>query len=248
MKRLSIFILFILAAVPLASVAETSPRALTTDPRVRQVMYNPNQVYHIVGTARYQTTIEFGDESIKVVSLGDTVSWQTVPYQNRLFLKPVEADAETNMTVITDKRTYYFRLTSTTRPSSDTVFLVRFHFQDALPTFSSEPRKEPLADFNLDYEVAGTPKGKEAIRLLRAFDDGTFTYFEFADKTEIPSIYLVGADGTESLVNKRREGRYMVVERLGNRYTIRNGDLFICVRNNAGIREYETAIKAANGE
>ncbi|WP_033483256.1 TrbG/VirB9 family P-type conjugative transfer protein, partial [Xanthomonas citri] len=73
------------------------PHSLVTDDRVKQVPYDPNQVYEIVGTYGYQTSIEFAnDETVKVVTLGDSIAWQTVPYQNRLFLKPVEPNAATN--------------------------------------------------------------------------------------------------------------------------------------------------------
>lgn len=70
-------------------------------------------MHEIVGTYGYQTSIEFAqDEKLRVVSLGDTIAWQTVPYQDRPPLKPVEPSAATTLTVLTDKRTYYFTLTS----------------------------------------------------------------------------------------------------------------------------------------
>jgi hypothetical protein len=46
---------------------------------------------------------------------GDTKHWELTPTQNRrhLFVKPVYEQAETSMTVITDKRSYQFVLRST---------------------------------------------------------------------------------------------------------------------------------------
>lgn len=220
------------------------PHSLVTDDRVKQVPYDPNQVYEIVGTYGYQTSIEFAsDEIVKVVTLGDSIAWQTVPYQNRLFLKPVEPNAATNLTVITDKRTYYFKLTSSKNRASMT-FLVRFVYPNAkanIPASADGNSKNAsngfdLSKINLDY---GTSGNKKAIGLNRVFDDGQFTYFLFDQGAEIPSAYTVGPDGTESLVNIRREGQYLVVERTASLFTLRNGNSYLCVQNN--LNPYQRA-------
>ena len=234
-----------LVAVP-AHAAKT-PKSLVTDERVKQVPYDPNQVYEIVGTYGYQTSIEFSsDEKVKVVTLGDSIAWQTVPYQNRLFLKPVEPNAATNLTVITDKRTYYFKLTSAKKQGAMT-FLVRFVYPNAsLNVAAAKGEPQPPgkgfdpARLTLSY---GTKGNKTAIPLSRAFDDGQFTYFLFEQNAEIPSVYTVGPDGTESIVNTRREGPYLVVERTASLFTLRNGTAYLCVQNNA--HPYQRAGRAA---
>jgi type IV secretion system protein VirB9 len=247
-SRTASFVVSIAGAIALQAAlpawAGKSPTALITDDRVKQVAYDPNQVYEIVGTYGYQTSIEFAnDETVKVVTLGDSIAWQTVPYQNRLFLKPVEQNAATNLTVITDKRTYYFKLTSARNRTSQT-FLVRFIYPNTNPATQSantgmhstgDSKKQSYAGFdpaklNLDY---GTSGDKSGIQLHRVFDDGQFTYFLFDQDTEIPSVYTVGPDGTESIVNTRREGAYLVVERTAGLYTLRNGKTHLCVQNNA---------------
>ncbi|SAL60082.1 P-type conjugative transfer protein VirB9 [Caballeronia humi] len=226
-----------ISLVSMPASAAKLPRPLVTDDRVKQVAFDPNQVYEIVGTYGYQTSIEFSnDETVKVVTVGDSIAWQTVPYQNRLFLKPVEPNAATNLTVITDKRTYYFKLNSGKSRASMT-FLVRFVYPNAnMNGVVSAPASRRAstgidpARLNLDY---GTSGNKAAIPLARAFDDGQFTYFQFAPDAEIPSVYTVGSDGTESIVNTRREGPYLVVERTASLFTLRNGNSHLCVQNNA---------------
>jgi type IV secretion system protein VirB9 len=228
------------AAISLVSVAAHAakvPRSLVTDERVKQVSYDPNQVYEIVGTYGYQTAIEFAnDEAVKVVSLGDSIAWQTVPFQNRLFLKPVEPNAATNLTVITDKRTYYFKLTSS-RSRTSMTFLVRFVYTNSnVNMYAGAGSSHRMSNgfdpskLNLDY---GTSGDKTAIPLNRAFDDGQFTYFLFDQNAEIPSVYTVGLDGTESIVNTRREGQYLVAERTASLFALRNGNSHLCVQNNA---------------
>ncbi len=55
----------------------------------------------------------------------------------------------------------------------------------------------------------------------------------FDQNAEIPSVYTVGPDGTETIVNTRREGQYLVVERTASLFTLRNGNAHLCVQNNA---------------
>ncbi|WP_175983224.1 TrbG/VirB9 family P-type conjugative transfer protein [Caballeronia zhejiangensis] len=242
LKALSIAIAVIggstFCLIPASAIAAKSPHALITDNRVKQVPYDPNQVYEVVGTYGYQTSIEFAnDETVKVVSLGDSIAWQTVPYQNRLFIKPVEPNAATNLTVITDKRTYYIKLTSSKARTTQT-FLVRFIYPNSNPNgYAGAGRSEAHtsngidpANLNIDYAVSGD---RTAIPLNRAFDDGQFTYFLFGRDAEIPSFYTVGPDGTESAVSPRREGQYMVVKRTASLFTLRNGNAYLCVQNKA---------------
>lgn len=216
------------------------PNPLITDNRVKQVAYDANQVYEVVGTYGFQTSIEFApDEKVEVVTLGDSIAWQTVPYRNRLFLKPVEPNAETNLTVITDKRTYYFKLMSGKGRASQT-FLVRFVYPEALQRVATSGARGAdgaakastvdLSRMNIDYSTSGETA---AIQLRRAFDDGQFTYLQFDKDAEIPAVYTVGPDGTESIVNTRREGGYLVVERTARQFTLRNGEAYLCVQNNA---------------
>lgn len=247
--------------IPAPSFAAKSPHALVTDDRVKQVPYDPNQVYEVVGTYGYQTSIEFAnDETVKVVTLGDSIAWQTVPYQNRLFIKPVEPNAATNLTVITDKRTYYLKLTSSKARTTQT-FLVRFIYPNSnlnlnsnVSGYAGASRSDgntsngiDPARLNIDYGVSGD---RTAIPLTRAFDDGQFTYFLFDRNGEIPSFYTVGPDGTESAVSPRREGPYMVVKRTASLFTLRNGNAYLCVQNNANPhrRAEVSATPARNAE
>ncbi|MBY4949542.1 TrbG/VirB9 family P-type conjugative transfer protein [Cupriavidus respiraculi] len=224
-----------------AVYAAKAPRPVLTDTRVRQVLFDPNQVYEVAGTYGYQTAIEFSQgESIKVVSLGDSIAWQAVPYRNRLFLKPVEPNASTNLTVITDKRTYFFRLRGAAA-SQPMTFVVRFvypgsggrdaqgrHGDGDAPGGRAGGQSVDIGRLNFDYGQSGD---RAAIPLIRAFDDGQFTYLLFDKDGDVPAVYLVAADGTESVVNTRREGEYLVVERVGARFTLRSGKAYLCLQN-----------------
>lgn len=213
------------------------PTPLMTDKRVKQVAYDPNQVYEIVGTYNYQTSLEFeADEMVKVVALGDTIAWQTIPFRNRLFLKPVEPNANTNLTVITSKRTYYFQLGSSMKTAGQS-YLVRFIYPanraSSFTEFKST-ESEPVVSGgtpgapNINYGFAGD---KDAIGLQSVMDDGQFTKFLLKKGADMPQFYRVLPDGTEALVNKRREGDYVVVERLDSMFVLRDGNAHVCVEN-----------------
>jgi type IV secretion system protein VirB9 len=203
--------------------AESLPRGLATDARVKLLSYNASEVYKLVAYYGYQIDIQIGDaEEIKTIAAGDSVGWQIVGSGQHVFIKPMARDARTNLSLVTSKRTYIFDL-SARSPSThgDITYLVRFRYPETQSFASLIPSAagKDGPSFNLDYRLAGSTR----VRPLHVFDDGQFTYFEFDPKRELPAIFVVGGDGKESLVNYRMEGQYAVVERLGDFYTMRNG-------------------------
>lgn len=219
-KTISLALLFFLTSIH--AFASQSPIPLGTDKRIRQVMYNPDQVYEITSTFGFQTAIEFSaQENIQVASIGDSIGWQVVPAVNKLFLKPVANDAVTNMTVVTDKRTYYFNLIALRSETlGEMTYLLRFNYPEAPPVYdglSSGP-KNPT-DLNFNYKI----KGDKKCGLTLAFDDGEFTYLQFNNPAELPAIFVVGPDGKEALANFRIKKPYVVIERVTSEIVLRNG-------------------------
>jgi len=85
-----------------------------------------------------------------------------------------------------------------------------------------------LSAFNFKYQYTGEP----SIAPVKVFDNGEFTYFQFAKKNaEYPAIFSVDASGFESLVNFRATGDYIVVEKVSPQFTLRNGTDIVCVYN-----------------
>ena len=223
------------------ALALQSPRPIATDSRIRTVRYSGNEVYQFIGHYGFQSAIEFEtDEKIQTVSVGDSVAWLINPSGNRLFLKPIEQNALTNMTVITDKRSYLFELhAEETKDIRDKnmVFSYRFIYPqsdgsavdfsqfEAFPDIEKNPEK-----FNFNYSI----RGSNVIEPIRIFDDAEFTYFEFKDKNaEIPAFFRIDSAGSEELINFRKRGNYIVVERVASRFTLRRGADIICVYNEA---------------
>lgn len=230
--------------VAMPAFATKEPRPQRLDHRVRTVMYQPDQVFKFTGHYRFQSSIEFApDEEISTISMGDSTGWMINPSGNRLFLKPVEQDATTNMTLITNKHTYLFELHAEQAGSIDDenmVFIVRFIYpgEDAAATVKTYLDAVPLPDldknpgkYNFSYSISGPAR----IAPLRIFDDGEFTYFEFKDKNaDVPAFFLVDSQGREAVINFRTRGNFIVVERVAARYTLRHGGDIVCVFNEAG--------------
>jgi len=248
MKRLFILSLTtLLMATP--AFAGKDPRPGSADQRIQRVAYNEHDVVKILGHYGYSTMIRFAsDEVVQNISLGDSIAWQAVPNKqgNLLFVKPVEENAVTNLSVVTDRRVYSFELGAgheTDPDHGDIVFQVVFHYpQDELELLLArerdaavsrnavvnpgEPGSSP-ASWNFEYTFGGdrnqVPK--------RIFDDGKFTYFEFDNITDTPAIFLVAADRSESLINYTVQGRYIVVHRTARQFTLRNGKDVTCIFN-----------------
>lgn len=227
----------------LPSYALIAPVPLATDNRIKTVLYSPNEIIRFKGFYRYESNIEFGeDEQIGTISLGDSVAWQVNPVANRLFLKPIEQDATTNMTVITNKHTYFFELHASEAKDvtdKDLIFELRVLYPsddvsasgirnsiDHVPNLE----KEDMSKFNFRYTISGS----DDISPIRIFDDGEFTYFQFHNiNGEIPAFFQVDKEGNESILNFRTRGPYIVVERVAPRYTLRHGKSIVCVFNEA---------------
>ncbi len=230
-----------LLVLPASAIASREARPIATDPRIKVIMYSPNEVFKFTGFLGFQSSIEFApDEEIGTISVGNSISWMLNPSGNRLFLKPIEPDATTNMTLITNKRTYLFELhASTTEEITDKnlTFQLRFVYpgeeteivntgpESGLPDIENEPEK-----YNFRYSI----QGSDFIAPIRIFDDGRFTYFEFRNKNaEVPAFFSVDAQGNESIINYRARGDYIIVERVSGRMTLRHGGDVVCVFNEA---------------
>lgn len=121
---------------------DTSP--VITDSRIKTFVYNENDVYAVKTHYGYQSNIEFGrHERIRTVSVGDRVGWQVVPAGRRLFIKSLEENGHTNMTVVTNKRAYQFDLRSSgrvpLRPNEELVYVIRFFYPEDLQTNPNPP-------------------------------------------------------------------------------------------------------------
>ncbi|MGC0371966.1 MAG: hypothetical protein DGJ47_000669, partial [Rickettsiaceae bacterium] len=245
MKKITLFCIFSLLIIAAnMSYAIRESRPTPTDSRIRIMVYNPNDVFKFTGYYGYQASIELEkDEQVISISMGDTTSWQVVPSGYRIFIKPIEKDATTNMTLITSKRTYFFELYAEETldiRDPNLVFNVKFLYPDSedednVRTFakasSDLPNLEQPENLNFLYTISGS----EEVAPIKIFDDGEFTYIQFRDKNnEIPAIFAVDEELRESMVNFRLDpanNNLVIVDHVFPKLTLRAGKKVTCVFN-----------------
>lgn len=85
---------------------------------------------------------------------------------------------------------------------------------------------------NTRYSLA-TGAGSEDIVPSLVFDDGRFTYLQFRGNREIPAVFQVLEDDSETLVNTRMEDELLVVDRVSRRLVLRSGSAVVGLWNDA---------------
>ena len=245
MSYIKFFILLATFISPYLTFAVREARPTPIDSRMRIMVYSPDDVFKFNGYYNYQASIELSDsEEVLSISMGDTTGWQIVPSGNRIFLKPIEQDATTNMTLITNKRTYYFELYAQDAidiRDPDLVFNVKFIYPDDdtnenLKTYShNDTSDQPDLSHSEDYNFNYTISGYEDIAPIKIFDDGQFTYLQFRDRNgQIPAIFAVDSDLKEELVNYRpskTNANLVVIERVYKKLSLRLGKKITCIFN-----------------
>ena len=224
MRRLG---LAFLCAVITASTAfaENTPRRGPNDPRVRIATYQEGQVFRLNVSLTHVTTIEFGDgETIRSILAGDTEGFELdgVPGGQAFAIKPLARGVHTNVTVYTNRRSYYFNVQEV---STSTFYVVQFHYPDE----QRRPANAIAAQApNYNYGA----NSRTQITPMRVWDDGTFTYFQFARNTPVPAIFRY-TNGRERTVNtKATKPGVIRVSGVNAQWVLRLGEEIVCIQEN----------------
>lgn len=250
MKR----ILCIALMIPLLAFSEVTPPKGSYDPRVRVIDYNAQNVVKLSTFYGVSTHVQFDEsETIKDIAVGDDQAWLVKPRGNHLFIKPQATKADTNVTVVTNKRTYQFALVVQPRPPKDStawadpnlIFSLAFKYpEDDASSAAANARREAVQSRlgqmksalagaskesgNYDYWVAGS----EEVSPTAARDDGRFIFLTFSNNRDMPAVYAVDDQGNESLINTNViDGNTIVVQRLVKRLILRKGNFVASVLN-----------------
>ncbi len=227
--------------------AESIPHSIATDHRIKIVSYDPDNVILIHAHYGFQTEILFdANEVVQTVSLGDSSAWQVVPATNHLFIKPI-ASSNTNMTVLTNLRSYNFQLESSNSSNpQDQTYELKFIYPDSdilrdkqdLITSTTTNNLTSPTQYNYKYSFTGD----KSIAPIQVFDDNKFTYFKFRSNgsSTIPAIFSVDKNRNETLLNYHVDGDYIVVDRVENEYSLRNGKLVCSVYNDEAIGDWQS--------
>ena len=181
-------------------------------------------------------------EELIDVSTGDTVRWviaDTISGQGgtrrvHILVKPTLPDIQTNLVVLTDRRTYHLELVSTKQTymasiswTYPTDSLVALHKQNQAAQEAAErvaDRGVRLDSLNFRYRIEGDDP---PWRPLRAFDDGHKVFIQMPSgisQGEAPPLFVAGSDGRPNLVNYRVRGSYYIVDRMFGAAELRLGE------------------------
>lgn len=215
------------AALALSAIA--APAA--ADTRLVELRYDAGKVYRVEGRPKVQATIRFGeDEMIENVAVGDSNAWQITPNKraNLLFVKPLLARANTNMTVVTNKHTYLFDLIAS--PAASPMYVLSFTYPDAKPASKAQlaaaadpPGERAAAIDPATINFAWSRSGDKDLLPESVFDDGETTFLSWPANRAVPAILITDTAGTEGPVNFAVRGNTIVVEGVPPRIVLRSG-------------------------
>lgn len=180
------------------------------------------------------------------------------PGGRNLFVKAKStASAANNLAVVTDRRTHAFRFVvlADGDPKPPVYRLVvkapprvapRLALRDAAPLVAlpavppPPPPQQVVAErlqakpqvMNTQYSIAEGAGSQDIVPTL-VFDDGRFTYLRFPGNREVPAVFHVLGDGSETLVNARMEDDLLVVDRVSRRLMLRAGSAVVGLWNEA---------------
>ena len=245
-----------------AQLADLRLKEILYDPQaVVSVFVKRGVVTHIVLDAGEAIT-EVGSGLGADCSKPDS-SWCVAaqPGGRNIFVKPKStATVPNNLAVVTDKRTHSFRFVvladgdsrapvyrlsiKTARTRIATVALspaaLAASAAMSVPDVPMPTAAELIAGrltaapepINSNYSIAEGKTSEDIVPTL-VFDDGRFTYLRFPNNREVPAVFHVLPDGSETLVNVRMEGDLLVVDRVSRRLVLRAGSAVVGVWNEA---------------
>lgn len=206
-----------LAVISLLASAATAQRD-GGNSRFQTIEYRPQQVVQLEAAVGYQLGIEFApDEKIENIALGDSSAWQVVITQrgNHLFLKPIQPGVVTNMTVITNTRSYFFDLISHQGLLPTTAYTFRFTY----PKLAAGPGTADAASTD-KVEGRYRLRGDKSLWPKGISDDGAKTYIEWPVDAPLPAVYAI--DGKrELLVNGMMRYGVFVIDAVAARLMFR---------------------------
>lgn len=236
--------------------AEYTPCGLTTDARVQTAVYSPDQVYHIYGQVGRVSLVQLeADERLEgdhaALGLGDAEAWKVAVRGNNIIFKPTVTKPQTNMVITTNKRTYLFTLSLTGNKNQKPTYALRFSYPDSQSAAQAAERvknqkalevlsanQQPKSSWKVENRHYYA-RGDKALVPAATWDDGRFTYLKFQNARDLPTVYKVMADGTETLVNTHIDHDTLVIHETAERFVLRLGKSVLGITN----RGYEVTAR-----
>lgn len=187
--------------------AEVIATSVENDSHIQVFTYVPDDVYRISTSVGKSTLIQLeqgemieGDST--GLGMGDAKAWALAVKGSNIFLKPAAEKPDTNMVIVTNRRTYAFNLTTASTVQS-TAYIVKFMYpsteqlaaiikQKNIDKLDSKKKMEGLrakadADYLTAVAEAQTKKtGKQVKAIIPP--QKNYSYFMKGDKSLAPDM------------------------------------------------------------
>ncbi|MBI0006990.1 TrbG/VirB9 family P-type conjugative transfer protein [Gilliamella sp. W8126] len=229
MKKI-LFILFAGLFISNEVLAEAIPKSTRYDKRVKNVIYNPDNVTRINVAPGITNLIQFSaseyiNDDTGGAALGDPTAWRVNIRGNNVWLRPAAPQPDTNLTIVTNKRTYLFNLVSV-QDANAASWGVRFTYPD-LKKDKNEWSKPCQGDIQ-NYRYFA--KGDKELIPVEVWDNGTFTCISIKAGVDLPVVFKKFPDKSEGLVNSHIENGFIVIHEVNPEYRLRLGELVVGIK------------------
>lgn len=214
------------AGIVLISSLFMQSNALAQGQVMRTFVFKPNSIYTVNAGLGVATQIILDpSEKVKDFGTGFSSGWDIVRRDHIFYLKPKAPDAETNMYIRTDKRSYIFDLKIVTKDwkrieeakQAGVVYLIEFNYpdkvdstnlvvaagfnKDGTPITPTVPASNQYLSFHMDYDYSAADDAKWLVP-VRVYDDAKVTYVQLEESAKSPVFFGKDSDkGDEYLLN-----------------------------------------------
>lgn len=229
----------IAALLPCVANALTVPQPTAYDLRIQEATYNPDDAVLVKVKTGTSTLIqlqqgEFITDDQAGMGFGDPDAWDVSVRGNNIFIRPIAEQPDTNVTLVSNKRTYNLYLKSV---KGNPSWMVRFKYPKKYnPANATVFKKTPCQSdgpYNANWNYQLQNEENETFAPYEVWDDGRFTCFKFNPSSDLPMIYRIAGDGEEVLVNGGADpddNSIIVVQETNPEFHIRLGKKVVAVR------------------
>lgn len=223
-------------------------------------VYQPDKIYPVNAGLGIATQIILDpSEKVKDYGTGFSAGWEIVKKDNIFYLKPKDADSETNMYIRTDKRAYLLDLKIVTKDwkrleeakSAGVNYSVKFTYPtdiaDAARIISEDKNGNNLSvsskfddnsltsisgykSYHLDYDFSSDAASKWLVP-IKVYDNGKLTFVQMRSNANAPAFFGRASDrGEEFLINKTLENDTYVLHGVYPYIVVRYGSNVVGIR------------------
>lgn len=225
------------------------------DQAITEYSYERDKIYTINTGVGIVTQIELSPhENIKDFSTGYSNGWDLVRRDNIFYLRPKDANADTNMTIKTAAHDYIFDLKVLSKnwrglesaKSKGVQYKIKFTYADGTKfdankniNFNSgmNTKLSGHSSYFTDYDYSADDKSSWLVP-YKVYDDGKFTYIhlkvnKFMPTGNFPAVFArKSRKGEEMIVNTVVENDILVVSGTYPFLVLRHGDNVVGIRRN----------------